>query len=215
MRMLAMNSFDLPAWLDRCEAELVHPAVVEQRLRRAGWGPIPAAQVSAEYRRRFNEHPLGYSALLVSTGVVALAAGSTAHILVGGWTGPLRRHAFAGWLTLLLCASPFAVWAHVWAARVDREDPSAVWSAPRRTLALVLLWSATIVGLVRLVLYVGQLVGVLVGTRPDTGPAIVAGTLNVAVVVGIAVPVWLWAFTFLHRFDTEDPTVPAAHRRAR
>jgi hypothetical protein len=211
--MLTMNSSDLAGWLDRCEAEHTHPAVVEQGLRRAGWGPVPAAQIGSEYRRRFNEHPLGYSALLVATGVAALAAGSTAHTLVGGLTGPLHRPAFARWLTLLVCALPFAVWAHVWAARVDREDPAAVWSIPRRSLAVVLLWAATIVGLIRLVLYVGQLIGALVGTRPATATSVAAGALNVAVVVGIAVPVWMWAFTFLHRFDGEDPTAPAPHTR--
>lgn len=205
--------FDLVAWLDRCEAELTHPRVVEARLRRAGWAPIAAAQVANEYRTRFDEHPLGYSALLVTTGVSALALGSVGHTLIGGLTGPVHRRPLAAWLTVLVCSLPFAAWAHWWAERVDRVDPVAVWASPRKTLAKVLLWSCGIVGTGRLVLYVGELIGTLVGTRPMTGGAVLAGSLNVAVVVGIALPLGMWAFRFLHRFDDEDPTSPATHRR--
>jgi hypothetical protein len=216
--MIAMTdypppTFDVATWLDRCEADLTHPDVVEQRLRHSGWGPVPAAQLAGEYRRRFNEHALGYSALLVATGVSALAAGSTAHTLIAGLTRPVHRSVLALWLTILVCALPFAGWAHWWAARVDRDDPVAVWSAPRRTLAQVLLWACGFVGIGRLMLYVGELVGVLVGARPATGAAIAAGALNVCVVVGIALPLGLWAFRFLHRFDAEDPTAPTVHRR--
>ena len=206
-------AIDLRVWLDQCEAELLHPRLVEERLRRSGWAPYPAGTVGAEYRRRFNEHALGYSALLVATGLAALAAGSVGHTLLAGMTGPVHRRALAGWLTVLVCSLPFAGWAHWWAAAVDRDDPVAVWSEPRRTLALVLVWASGIVGIGRLMIYVGQLMAVLVGARPTTGTAIAEGALNVAVVVAIALPLGLWAWGFLHRFDAEDPTAPTTHRR--
>jgi hypothetical protein len=205
--------FDIAAWLDGCETDLVHPGVVEQRLRNAGWAPMAAAGTAATYRRRFNEHALGYSALLIATGVAALGLGSTAHTVIAALTRPVDRHGLARWLTIFICAFPFAVWAHCWAAGVDHDDPVAVWSVPRRTLAQILLWASGIVGIGRLMIYVGQLVGVLVATRPSSGDAVLEGALNVAVVVGIALPLGLWAFGFLHRFDGEDPTAPTAHRR--
>jgi hypothetical protein len=204
---------DLAAWLDGCQAELVHPGQVEDRLRRAGWSPLAAGNAGLAYRRRFNEHHLGYTALLVATGVAALAAGSAGHVLVPGLVRPVNRNALAAWLTLLVCALPFAAWAHWWAASVDRDDPVAVWSAPRRTLARVLLWSAGIVGIGRLMIYVGQLMTVLVGARRGPGTSVLTGTLNVLIVISIAVPLWRWAFRFLHRFDREDPTTPVSPRR--
>lgn len=209
------------AWLDGCQAELLHPGLVEERLQRAGWVPAAASAVALRYRRRFAEHHLGYTALLVTTGLSALAAGSAGHVLVAGLSRPVNRGALSRWLTLLVCALPFAAWAHWWAAKVDRVDPVAVWSAPRRTLAKVLLWACGIVGIGRLVVYVGQLMRVLVAAGPpstvgaaSTGEPVYAATLNVMIVVGIALPLGLWAHRFLHRFDAEDPTRPLSPRRS-
>jgi hypothetical protein len=204
---------EIAAWLDRCEEELVHPADVQERLQRVGWPAAPASAAANRYRRRFNEHALGYSALLVSTGLAALAAGTAGHLLTGGLDAPVNRNALAGWLTVLVCALPFAVWAHRWAATIDRVDPVAIWSGPRRTLAGVLLWASGIVGVARLLVYAGQLIGVLVGATWAHGSSVVTGAVNVAITVGIALPLGLWAFGFLHRFDREDPTVPVARRR--
>jgi hypothetical protein len=205
--------FDVTTWLDQCEAEVVHPAVIVERLRRANWPASQAAVAGASYRRRFNEHALGYSALLIATGLAALAAGSAGHTLIAGMTRPVNRRALATWLTMLLCSLPFAAAAHRWAARVDRDDPVAVWSEPRRLLARTLLWAAGIVGIGRLMIYVGQLMSVLVGATHMSGPAVTAGTLNVLVVVVISLPLGLWSYNFLHRFDSEDPTAPVTHRR--
>ena len=103
------------AWLDGCQAELVHPGLVEERLTRAGWAESSASAIALRYRRRFAEHHLGYSALLVATGLGALAAGSAGHVLVAGLSRPVNRRALSGWLTVLVCALPFAGWAHWWA----------------------------------------------------------------------------------------------------
>jgi hypothetical protein len=200
-------------WLDDCQADLLHPGQVEDRLRRAGWSPVAASTAGLSYRRRFDEHHLGYTALLVATGLSALAAGSAGHVLVAGLSRPVNRAALAAWLTLLVCALPFAAWAHWWAIRVDRDDPVAVWSAPRRTLARVLVWSCGIVGIGRLMIYVGQLMAVLVGAHRGPARSVPAATLNVLIVVSIALPLGLWAFRFLRRFDREDPTTPALPRR--
>ena len=200
-------------WLDQCEEQRMHPDMVREQLERAGWTELQAAVVSDDYRHRFNEHPLGYTALLVFTGVAALAAGTAGHELIAGLNRPVNRNYLSIWLSILLCTLPFAGWAHQWAARVDREDVVAVWSRPRRYLAQVLLWACGIVGGIRLLTYAVRLIGYLVNAPWARHYSLGAGELNVAVTVGIALPLGLWAYRFLHRFDEEDPTVKAVHTR--
>lgn len=204
---------DLAAWLDHQERNVTHPKVVEDQLRRAGWHPVQAMTEAARYRTRFNEHPLGYAALLAATGASALAAGTVGHILVSGLNRPISRDGLAWWLTVLAVSLPFAVWAHVWAAGVDRDDPVAVWSEPRRRLAKALVWACGIVGFGRLAWYVAHLMGTLLGATWATGESTSAEALNVAITVSIALPLGLWAFRFLHRFDDENPIAPRRQRR--
>lgn len=207
------NPRSIDAWLDGCEKQLVHPGLVHETLRRHGWTDESAALVAERYRLRFNEHPLGYAALLVSTGVSALALGTAGHELTAGLTGPVDRNALAVWLSVLLCALPFAGWAHQWAARVDRQDPVAVWSRSRRYLAVALVWGCGVVGGARLITYMVRLVAYLVGASWAYGYSLTAGAINVAIAVGIALPLGLWAHGFLHRFDAEDPTARPTSRR--
>jgi hypothetical protein len=204
---------EVAAWLDACERELVHAARVEECLRREGWSPAQAAAVGRQYRARFNQHSLGYASLLVATGLAALAAGTAGHLAAAGIDGPVNRNLLGEWLTVLVCSLPFAVWAHRWAAKADADDPVAVWSGPRRALAQVLLWSCGIIGVGRLVVYVGQLIGVLVGATWAQGVSVLTGAVNVSITVGIALPLGLWAYRFLHRFDEEDPTAPVDRHR--
>ena len=200
-------------WLDHCEEQRMHPEMVREQLERAGWTAYAASTASEEYRRRFNEHALGYTALLVFTGVAALAAGTAGHELTAGLNRPVNRDDLAIWLSIFLCTLPFAGWAHQWAAKVDREDVVAVWSRPRRQLATVLLWACGIVGGVRLLTYAVRLVGYLVNAPWAGHYSLGAGELNVAISIGIALPLGLWAYHFLHRFDEEDPTVKPVHSR--
>jgi hypothetical protein len=204
---------EIALWLDSCEAKLVHPGQVEESLRRAGWYPDSVLAAVGQYRRRFNQHGLGYTALFVATGLAALAAGTAGHLLAAGIYEPVDRDALAGWLTLFVCALPFAVWAHLWAARTDRHDPVAVWSIPRRTLATILLWACGVVGIGRFLIYTAQLIGVIVGASWGQGVSLLAGAVNVGITVTIALPLGLWAHDFLHRFDSEDPTTPVERRR--
>jgi hypothetical protein len=206
--------WDVPTWLDQCEKDLVHPGRVQDQLHRRGWPRQQAALIAEDYRKRFNEHALGYSVLLVTTGIAALAVGTVGHILTAVLNGPLDRRALAIWLSLLVCVAPFAIWAHLWAARSDRQDPVAVWSRPRRTLALVLLWACGIVGGARLLIYATQLIEVIV-KAPGGHRSLLSGAINVVISLSIAVPLGLWAYRFLHRFDGEDPTAPPHQRRRR
>lgn len=204
---------NLSEWLDNCESDLTHPDLVRDQLKRQGWSELQANAVADDYRRRFNEHTLGYTALLVATGVAALAAGTAGHELTQGLNHPVNRNYLAFWISVLVCTLPFAAWAHHWAAKVDREDAVAVWSRPRRQLALVLLWACGIVGGIRLLVYAVRLIAYLLHAPWADRYSLGAGELNLAIVVGIALPLGLWAYRFLHRFDAEDPTVPPARRR--
>lgn len=203
----------IEAWLDYCEANLTHPAGVEDQLRREGWAPIAAASVAGSYRSRFNEHPLGYATLLVTTGFSALAAGTSGHLIIDGLVHPVHRTALAASLSLLICLLPFAVWSHAWAAKVDREDPVAAWSRPRRNLAMTLSWACVIVGAIRLLFYVHTLTSALLSTHSQSNGVLGAGALNVGFSLSISVTLGIWAYGFLHRFDTEDPSVPPDTRR--
>jgi hypothetical protein len=205
----------LAQWLDEQEDKLTHPRVVEERLRRTGWHPAQASMEALRYRSRFNEHRLGYTALLVSTGVAALALGTVGHVLASGIDHTVNRNTLGFWLTILVVALPFAIWAHIWAAGVDRDDPVAVWSQPRQSLAQALLWGCGIVGIGRLIMYAAQLVGSAVGASWSMGDSVLAGAVNVGITVSIALPLGLWAFQFLHRFDDEDPVSPQPRHRGR
>ena len=207
------TSADLGAWLDRKERDVTHPKVVEDELRRAGWHPTQAMIEATRYRARFNEHGLGYAALLVATGVAALAAGTVGHTLVSGIDRTINRNSLAWWLTVLAISLPFAVWAHIWAARVDRDDPVAMWSEPRRLLATALVWACGVVGIGRLAWYGAQLIGTLVGATWAIGDSVGAGAVNVVITMSIALPLGFWAFQFLHRFDDENPAAPSRQRR--
>jgi hypothetical protein len=151
--------------------------------------------------------------LLITTGLAALAVGTCGHLLTVGFDKPVNRNALAGWLSVLVCSLPFAVWSHRWAARVDRRDPVAAWSRSRRNLAIALVWACGIVGLGRLFVYAGQLIGVLLGATWAHQVSVTAGAVNVAITLSIAAPLGWWAFRFLHRFDDEDPSVPVPQRR--
>ena len=203
----------LAAWLDQQARDLTHPELVADGLRRAGWFPNHAAMEAGRYRTRFNEHPLGNGALFVSTGVAALALGTVGHVLASGLNGGISRNSLGLWLTIFLVSLPFAAWAQVWANRVDREDPVAVWSLPRRSLATALVVGCAIVGIARLIWYGAQLIGTLVGATWASGDSIAGGLVNVAITICIAAPLGLWSWNFLHRFDHEDPTRPANQQR--
>ena len=97
----------LAEYLDRRESNLVHPRLVEDELLRSDWHPIEAANAAAQYRRRFNEHNLGYSALLLTTGLAALAAGTCGHLLTASLDRPLDRDVLAAWLSVLFCSIPY------------------------------------------------------------------------------------------------------------
>lgn len=190
---------DVEAFLDACQADLLPPDEVTGRLVRAGWRDADAAVVVQRYRKRYDEHPLGYAGFLFSIGFGALATGSVGHLLLAMIDGQdPSRQALALWLTVLLIAIPFAAWSWSWVERVDRSDPVAAWSGPRQALSTTLLWCCGLVGGARLVAYVYTVSSVVAGAS-DGNLAI--GFANVAVTAGITVPLGIWAFRFRHRFD--------------
>lgn len=206
---------EIEAYLDECEAEVFHPAEVARRLVRAGWADWPATQVADRYRQRFDEHALGYSAFLFTTGFTALSLGSSAHLLLDRADGqPVNPNTLALWLTVLVIAAPLSAWAWRWVERVDDDDPAAVWSRPRRSLATTLLWACGIVGGARLLHYVFTLIATIAGSQWASDRSLTIGLANVAVTTAITFPLGMWAFRFLHRFDDEDPSAKRARSKS-
>jgi hypothetical protein len=189
-------------FLDECEAAGVHPDELARQLVRGGWDPRTASIVAGRYRARFDEHRLGYAGFLFSVGLGALALGSVGHLVLDGIeSGRTSSDALAFWLTILVIAVPFGIWSWVWVQRVDDTDPVAAWSGPRRSLATTLLWGCGIVGGGRLLHYVYTVIADLTGASWADGGNLVVGLANVAVTAGITLPLGVWAFRFLHRFD--------------
>lgn len=206
----------IAAYLDRCEEQALHPHEVARRLVRAGYAEHEAEAVAERYRRRFDEHPLGYAAFLVTTGFTALSLGSVSHLLLDGMDGAdVDPGALSFWLTVLVVAAPLAAWSWTWARRVDDEDLVAVWSRPRRTLAMTLLWACGLVGGARLLHYVYTLLEAVADADGAGDASLVVGLANVAVTTSITFPLGRWAFRFLHRFDDEDPSARRQAKRSR
>lgn len=193
---------DTEMFLDDCERAFVPPERVESQLVRAGWEPYTAMQVTERYRARFDEHPLGYAGFLFSVGFSALSAGSTGHLLLAFAEGrDPSPEALAFWLTILVIAVPFAIWSWLWVRRVDDSDPVAAWSGPRRTLATALLWCCGIVGGFRLLHYVFTFIATITGSGWATDRNLAVGFAHVLVTTSITLPLGIWSFRFLHRFD--------------
>jgi MFS family permease len=189
-------------FLDRCQDLGSHPDEVARQLVRAGWEPATAGLVAERYRGRFDEHRLGYAGFLFAVGFSALALGSIGHLLLADADGhEPSADALALWLTVLAIAVPFGVWSWLWVRRIDDTDPVAAWSRPRQSLARTLLWCCGIVGGFRLLHYVFALIASLTGSSWATELDPLIGLANVAVTAGITVPLGVWAFRFLHRFD--------------
>ena len=206
----------IAAYLDRCEEEALHPHHVAHRLVRAGYGEWEAEQVAERYRRRFDEHPLGYAAFLFTTGFTALSLGSASHLLLDRLDGQEPSpEALSFWLTVLVVAAPLAAWSWRWVQRVDDEDLVAVWSRPRRALATTLVWACGIVGGARLLHYVYTLLMAVADADGATDSSLLVGLANVGVTTAITFPLGVWAFRFLHRFDDEDPSARHQAKRSR
>lgn len=204
------------AYLDRCEEDALHPHDVAHRLVRAGYTEYEASIVAERYRRRFDEHPLGYAAFLFTTGFTALSLGSASHLLLDRLDGKtMDAGALSFWLTVLVVAAPLAVWSWRWVQRVDDEDLVAVWSRPRRTLATTLVWACGIVGGARLLHYVYTLLDAVADADGASDSSLLVGLANVAVTTSITFPLGVWAFRFLHRFDDEDPSARRQAKRSR
>jgi hypothetical protein len=65
----------------------------------------------------------------------------------------------------------------------------------------------------RLLFDVETLMSALLSTHPHSSGVLGAGALNVGFSLSISVSLGIWAYDFLHRFDSEDPSVPPDIRR--
>jgi hypothetical protein len=142
------------------------------------------------------EHRLAYSVACWAAGLGALALGSTLHLAVDALNGTEVDTTLAAfWLTFLVVAAPFALWAASAVLRIEDDDPDAVRSGTRDSLSRALLWGAGIVGIGRLLLGVFRFIdGVL--ARSADGADLLADIAHVGVTVAVAGAVfwttWQW-----------------------
>lgn len=144
-----------------------------------------------------HRHTLAYSVLLWSLGIAALSLGSSLHlVLQAAFRDQQASWVLANWLTLFVCTVPFVAYAHHKVRQIEAEDPLARLSTTRDRLTLTLLWSAGIVGILRLLVFVHQAITALVVDRSVDD--LLPNLAHVSVVVLIAGGVFLWTWRFRH-----------------
>jgi hypothetical protein len=151
---------------------------------------------------RAHQHPLAYAMLFATVGFAALAMGSTIHLLLA-WALESRSgsQTLADWVTILVCALPFAVAAARVVARIERDDPLARFSPVRDSLSMILLWAAGIVGGARLLVFVHQLVSALVVERDLSNLGRDLAHVVTVVVIAGWVFAWVWRLRQQARVD--------------
>ena len=164
---------------------------------------VPPSVVYLRPERGPSEHRLAYSVACWGIGLGTLALGSTLHLAVDAIGGQDIEPALSAfWLTFLVVAAPFALWATNAVMRIESTDADAVHSQTRASLTSALLWGAGIVGIGRLLLGVYRLIYGLLNATAD-GAEIVADLAHVAVTVGVAGALFYGTWTWRHRADAD------------
>lgn len=221
----------LRVWVEQAAHRGTTPQQLRTWLTSVGWPGVVADAAALEVERlgvypsdgvapppgpdRAHEHVLAYATLFVAVGLSALALGSTVHLLLE-WAVETTRgsRAIADWLTVLVCAVPFAVIAARAVRRIELHDPLARLSHARESLSLVLLWAAGVVGASRLLLFVHRGVSALVVDR-DVG-SLGRDVAHVLTVVTIAGSVFWWTWRFrAPRTQGRDDQAPKTWRSSR
>lgn len=182
------RSVSLPQWLvDQRNAERT-PDEITEDLVHAGWDADSAARLSLRSLRSVDRQTLTYASLTTSAGIAALAAASSAHLLLSGNPDPI---ALTWALTVALVAAPIAAVVASLARRVERRSRFVLWSASRRAWFGALALCAATVGIVRLVMYLFSAIATLTGASDETFDVVSAA--QVLVSLAAAVPLFLWS----------------------
>jgi hypothetical protein len=179
----------LRSWLDRRRNAGDTPDRIAEDLVAAGWNADAAAGAALSSLRSSDRHRLAYGALTVSVGLAALAGATSMHLLLRGEAGD--PYALAEAITVLVAATPVAGWSARVARDVEGRSAHATWSPSRRWWFGALALCTAVVGIVRVLVYVHDAALSLTGASSE--PLTATALAQVAVSVGVAVPLFWWA----------------------
>lgn len=201
----------LHSWVASAAERGLTPSQVRTWLASQGWPGAVAEAAALEVERtgtythnsevpppgpvQAHEHPFAYITLFVTMGFAALSLGSTIHLLLA-WAFETQSgsQALANWLTILFCTVPFAVASLVIVRRIEAEDPLARYSQVRDGVSMVLLWAAGVIGGLRLLLFVHQLVSALIVDRDVSSLGSDLGHVTTVLAITGSLFAWTWRF---------------------
>jgi hypothetical protein len=201
----------LREWVESAAARGLTPDQARRWLTSQGWPSTVGDSAALEVERLGNhpqgslapppgpvqahEHGFAYTTLFVTLGFAVLSLGSTIHLLLE-WAFESRSgsQALANWLTVFLCTVPFAVASLRVVRRIEAEDHLARYSQVRDSLSMLLLWAAGIVGGIRLLAFVHQLVSALIVDREVSSLGWDLAHVVTVVVLSGSVFAWTWRF---------------------
>ncbi len=179
-----------PGWLTARRNAGATPADITTELVASGWNADQAARFSLRSLRSTDYHHLIYAGVTWMTGIAAISGATALHFLIDSNPNPT---ALATAVTLFISTLPLAIWAHVAMRRLESESRHAVWSPDRRLWFATLATCSGIVGMARLLHFVYEVAASLTGARSQ--PLDIEAVSQVAVTVGVALPLFWWSVT--------------------
>ena len=177
------------AWMTARRNQGSTPAEIAQELVTNGWSADDAARRALQSLRSSDRQPVLWFSLCWSAGLAAVGFTTAAHQLLAPF--PDRQLA-ASALTLSVVMAPIAFLRGALARRTERSSTFAVWSPERRFWFGTLATCTAVVGIIRLITYVYAVIASLVAATPQ--PLYGEDLAQVAVSLGVAVPLFWWSF---------------------
>jgi hypothetical protein len=211
-----VSSVETDAWLTARRNQGATPAEIAAELVDHGWSADVAAQRALRSLRSSDRQAVLWFALCWSAGLAAVGFTTAAHQLL--MVDPDRSLAAAA-LTLSVVMAPIAFVCGLLARRSEQRSSFAVWSPERRFWFGTLATCTAVVGIVRLITYVYAVIATVVAATPE--PLYGRDLAQVAVSLGVAVPLFWWSFTEWRRSNVvlsglaDDGTEPSDERSGR
>lgn len=180
---------DTDSWLTIQRNQGSTPAEIASRLVEHGWSADVAARRALSSLRSSDRQPVLWFALCWAAGLAAIGFSTAAHQLL--MDDPNRELAAVS-LTLAVVMAPIAFVCGVIARRAEQSSPFAVWSPERRFWFGTLALCTAVVGIVRLITYVYVVIASVIAAPPE--PLYGSDLAQVAVSLGVAVPLFWWSF---------------------
>jgi hypothetical protein len=178
------------SWLTARRNAGATPADITTELVAEGWSADQAAAAALRSLRSSDYHQLTYAGVTWMTGIAALSGATSLHLLIADNPDPVG---LAVAFTIFVSTMPLAIWACIAKQRVEERSRHAIWSPARRLWFATLALCSGLVGMVRLLHFVYVVAASLTGARPE--PLDIEAVAQVAVTVGVALPLCWWSAT--------------------